>query len=334
MKNVNILGVDVSKDHLDICLLQDGKVTCQVKIKNTLKEISRNVKLLSRQGVEMGSAVFCMEHTGVYNNILLGYIAKNGYQAWVESARQIILSGGMTRGKSDKVDAMRIALYAHRNLERAKFWKPKRSNLEKLAALLKSRKRMVKVKNQLAVALKEDKKFVPKEVAAINERVNRGPLKALIAAIDKVDLEIKNLIKADEIFSHQSALIKSVPGVGEIIAATTIVKTNEFIDFTDPRRYACQAGVAPFDHLSGSSIRGRSKVSHMADKTLKTLLHLAAMAAIRKKGELQDYYLRKVNEVKNKMCVLNAIRNKIVQRIFAVINRGTPYQIFNNFDLV
>jgi hypothetical protein len=62
-------------------------------------------------------------------------------------------------------------------------------------------------------------------------------------------------------------------------------------------------------HSSGSSIRGKTRVDHHARKSLKTLLHLAAMSALQVKGELQDYYQRKVNEGKNKMLVINALRN-------------------------
>src|SRR5690606_36505633 len=97
----------------------------------------------------------------------------------------------------------------------------------------------------------------------------------------------------------------------------------------------CQAGVAPFEHSSGKSIRGKTRVSHMADKSIKTLFHLAAMAVLnRKSSELKDYYERKIAAGKNKMSVLNAIRNKIIQRIFAVVQRGAPYQKFNKMVLV
>lgn len=87
----------------------------------------------------------------------------------------------------------------------------------------------------------------------------------------------------------------------------------------------CHAGVAPFEHRSGSSVRGKTRVSHHARKRLKSLFHLAAMSSIRAKGELRDYYQRKVGEGKNKMLVLNAVRNKIIHRIYAVVRRGEKY---------
>lgn len=66
---------------------------------------------------------------------------------------------------------------------------------------------------------------------------------------------------------------------------------------------------APVRYKSGSSVRGKTGVSQHARKRLKSLFHLAAMSAIQVKGELRDYYLRKVAEGKNKMLVLNAVRN-------------------------
>lgn len=73
-------------------------------------------------------------------------------------------------------------------------------------------------------------------------------------------------------------------------------------------------------------IRGKERVSSYADKAIKTTLHLAAMSAIRLKNDLREYYLRKVAEGKNKMSILNAVRNKIVHRIYAVIKNQTIYK--------
>ena len=82
---------------------------------------------------------------------------------------------------------------------------------------------------------------------------------------------------------------------------------------------------APVRYRSGTSIRGKTRVSHQARKRLKSLFHLGAMSVIRGPGELQDYYQRKVAEGKNKMLVLNAIRNKLIHRVYAVVRQGKKY---------
>ena len=117
----------------------------------------------------------------------------------------------------------------------------------------------------------------------------------------------------------------SVPGIGMATATEIVIATNEMKTITEPKKMACHAGVAPFNYQSGSSVRGRPGVSQHARKRLKSLFHLGAMAAIRAKGELQDYYHRKVKEGKNKMLVLNAVRNKLIHRVYAVVARGEKY---------
>ena len=77
--------------------------------------------------------------------------------------------------------------------------------------------------------------------------------------------------------------------------------------------------MAPFTYSSGTSLRSKAKVSAKASKTLKTLLHMAALAAVKVQGDMRTYYERKVGEGKNKMSVLNAVRNKIIHRVFAVV---------------
>ena len=120
--------------------------------------------------------------------------------------------------------------------------------------------------------------------------------------------------------------MQSIPGVGQITSWNMIVKTNEFKTITDPRKMACYCGVAPFENTSGTSVFGRNRVSLLADKDMKKLLHLGAMSAIRLKNDLQVYYLRKVKEGKNKMAVLNAVRNKIIHLIFAIVKSENLFQ--------
>jgi transposase len=326
MKFKNFIGIDVSKETLDICILQEGVIQ-EERIGNSAKEIRKFF-----QKVTGAETLICMEHTGIYNNLLLNHFNKQKYNVWVESARQIKLSLGTVRGKSDKLDAKRIAYYCFRNHDVAKLWEPKREVIQSLKMLLKTRSRLTKVKSQLSVAMKESKRFISKEIYKINETLHKKPLVEIQKALKNVDEQIKRLIYEDQHLARLLKLVKSVEGIGDVVAVNILVKTNEFKDYNDPRKFACHAGVAPFEHSSGKSIRGKTKVSHMADKSLKKLLHLSAMSVI-KKGELAEFYNRKVANGKNKMSVINAVRNKLIARIFAVVKRQTPYLKFNNFAL-
>jgi transposase len=116
-----------------------------------------------------------------------------------------------------------------------------------------------------------------------------------------------------------------------VLSWNIIAKTNGFKSIQTARKFACYAGVVPFEHQSGTSVWRKPKVSVYADKSLKSLLHMAAMSAIRLKNDLRAYYQRKVQDGKNKMLVLNAVRNKIIQRVYAVIKNQTPYK--NSLEL-
>ncbi|MFA6517579.1 MAG: transposase, partial [Bacteroidia bacterium] len=102
------------------------------------------------------------------------------------------------------------------------------------------------------------------------------------------------------------------------------VYTRCFSTFDNARQLACYAGVAPFEYTSGTSIRGKTRVSPMANKKLKVLLSMCALNAKKADPEIGLYYLRKTEEGKNPMSVINAIRNKLILRVFATVKRGTP----------
>jgi len=114
-----------------------------------------------------------------------------------------------------------------------------------------------------------------------------------------------------------------VTGIGYVPGCTPIVRTYEFNSFYNAKKVACTAGIAPFEHTSGSSVRGKTRVSHRAHKDLRTALHLTAFGAVRSKGVAQEYDVREVAEWKNKMLVLNAVRNKLVHQDNTVILDNT-----------
>jgi transposase len=326
MKKTNFIGIDVSKGTLDICLVRDNSVVDQMKVTNDLPGIKQAFGRLRKLGVKKLNSCCCMEHTGIYNLPLLNYLWSRKYSIWLERALQIKQSMGAVRGKSDKIDAVRIAQYAFKNQLDARYWEPEREEILRLKMLLADRRRLINAKKQLSVPLKEGIGFMDKTSLKFSEKLSRPVITALERSIAQAEKEINRLIQQDSQLKHLNALITSVQGVGPVTAAHVITTTNEFLDYNNPKKYSCYSGIAPFPHTSGSSIRGRYRVSHLANKTMKTLLHLSAMAAIHAKGELQDFYRRKVAEGKNKMSVINAVRNKLILRIFSVVKRNEPYR--------
>ena len=176
----------------------------------------------------------------------------------------------MVRGKSDRIDAKRIAAYACKNREQLKFWSPQRQAVQKLKALLVVRERLVKAKVQIQTPLNESHEFIEGSICKTMAKCCQKTLKALSEDIDKIEHEIDVLLAQDQNLSEQMKYATSVTGIGKITAANVIVSTGEFKRIAEPKKFACYSGIAPFEHTSGSSIRGRARVSKMANMTIKS----------------------------------------------------------------
>ena len=270
--------------------------------------------------------IVCMEHTGIYCFPLLDYLTKNTINVCVEPAIQIKQSQGMARGKNDKIDARRIAQYAYKNRQELKFWKPQRTSIQKLKALLVLRERLVKTKILMETPVNETREYIDEPIRKVIIKNCRASINALAKDIIKVEKEIHALVESDTQLKEQYDWAKSVPGVGMITALNVIVSTGEFQRISEARKFACHAGVAPFENESGSSKKARPRVSKLANMNLKKLLHMAAMSAIQCSEEMKVFYERKVAEGKNKMNVINAVRNKLISRIFSCVKNRRMYQ--------
>jgi transposase len=335
MEIKNFIGIDVSKNTLDISIVVEGKVLSHQCIGNNTKEIRGKVsKMLKQNNASFSDTIFCMEHTGIYNNPLVKWLSTNSGKIWIESGIQISRSMGMVRGKNDKVDSQRIALYAYSNQHKMTLKKLPRLVIEKITSLLSQRLRYMKSKKQLSVPVIEQQEFMDKEIVKHMHRSTLKVIKVLDEQIQAVEKSILELIHSDENLKKLYKLINSVDGIGFVTAAYVITTTNEFLSITEAKKYACYSGVVPFEYSSGVSIKGRNRVSHMANKHMKQLFHMASMSAIQSNEELKQYYQRKVAEGKNKMSVINAVRNKLVLRIFSCVKNERMFEKKYQYSLV
>lgn len=320
------VGIDIAKDTLDWAVCTQQGVTFNTHTDNTIAGIKIALtQLKALPSWNTKQAVFCMEHTGLYNAHLLELLYELKLPIWLESSLQIKQAGGMQRGKTDKVDAGRIAQYAYRFRDQMRLWEPPREVIQTLAFLSATRQRLNQAYNLLAVPVAEQETFVSRSLQKMLKSNVKKSLEALKEEQKAIDQQIHQIIQADARLKEVFALMVSVPGIGPVIATELLIVTNEMQTINEPKKLACHAGVAPFDYRSGSSIRGRSKVSHQARKRLKSLIHMGTMSAIQVKGDLQDYYQRKTGEGKHNMLVLNAVRNKLIHRVCAVVRRGEKY---------
>ena len=322
MKFKNIIGIDTGKSSIDFSFLENGEKKKIGIVENSVKKLELFFMDLK---IDVKETLFCMEHTGIYNFHLLSVLQNHGANIWLENPIQIKRSMGMTRGKNDKIDAFRISKYAYLHQERAKLWQPTRLVIQNLKLLMSQRSRLNKAKKLIEIPVVESKEFIAKDQYKLLKQNCKSTLTGIKKDLALVTAQIKKIIESDDTLKELFKYVASVPNVGLITATAIIVSTNEFQKIDTARKFACHAGVAPFEYTSGSSVRGKTRISHLADKELKTVLHLATLSAISRPGELRDYFVRKVKEGKNKMLVINAIRNKLIHRVFACVRDQRKY---------
>jgi transposase len=171
----------------------------------------------------------------------------------------------------------------------------------------------------------ENKDFMEKEVYDVVASTNNVIIKQLKKTLKSIEEKMHAIIAEDENLKLQYQLVTSIPGIGMQTAVYLLIATKGFDAFDNWRQLACYAGVAPFPNQSGTSLKGKTKVHHLADKKLKSLLNMCALVAVRYDKELKKYYERKVGAGKPKMLVINNVRGKLLARVFAVVNRKTPF---------
>lgn len=325
-KKKYFIGIDISKDHLDVALtsIQSSGEFKDKKVENGFKGFDAIQSWLLDQGHELYDCLFCMEHTGTYGLLLFAWLSQLGIDYCVEPGIKIKRSLGIARGKNDKVDARRIADYACTNKAKLVPFKMPSGLLLQLKQLLTYRDQQTKIKVSLQNSLKNHNQY--RRVSGIQHISDeiRSQINEYDQRIKRIDKQMIELIKSDETLRKNFELATSVKGVGLIITAFMLVATNNFTSFENGRKFACYSGIAPFENSSGKH-KGKTKVSHMANKRIKALLSNGANCACQYDLEIKNYYDRKIREGKEHRVVINSIRCKLVNRIFATIKRQTPH---------
>ena len=324
------IGVDISKDTLDAAVYpaKDKKMDF-LHFDNTQKGLMLMMSWLKRRGIKASEMVICAEHTGVYTNPLIAFADKKGLALSLNSPLDIKRSMGIARGKNDVVDAGRIAEYAHSHKDKLKLYEKPSDVIKKLQYLLTERRQYMRQRTALINLDCAMGKYGTPETRSRNE----SALHHCEKLVKKVEDQMLSLIHSDPDVQRNYDLVSSVKGIGLVNAINTIVYTNNFKSFETPRQYACYIGVAPFDHTSGISVKGRTQVSKICRTQQKAELSMAARSAIVSDPGLRKYYLRKMKEKgaakEAHGVVLNAVKFKIILRMFAVVRSGEPYKVLN-----
>lgn len=321
-KTKTIIGIDVSKATLDVYIHSTKKhfiVSNDTKGFTSLLEI-----IMTSSKYKVSDLFICFECTGRYSKMLAAFLQSEKITFVMASALDIKKSLGLTRGKDDKIDAKRIATYAHEKFDRLKPTILPGRKIDQIKSLLSLREKLIKHRTAYKNGICDLFDCYSEGETDLIRDIQKRQIEKLTEEIELIEETIKDIIRNDESLKANYKLIISIKGVGQIIAFYVIAITENFTTFSNHRSFACYAGIAPFAYSSGT-VKGKSHVHQYANKQIKSLLNMGAMSAIQYSREIKLYYDKRVNAGKNKMSTINIIRNKIVSRIFAVVRRGTPY---------
>lgn len=327
MKPKFFVGLDISKDTIDAALVGVGDTVHRYKVKNNATAITGLLKTIRLEhGCSRGNTLLCAEDMGIFTKPLVSAATKKGMQVCLENPYRINRSQGIVRGKDDSKDAERIALYLQKNHASLRYYRQPRPCMVKLRELNTIRQRLVRVRKTLTTGDKLDSHFLTPKERKLKMSYWESTLESLNQDLENIHMLMRGVIENDERLSELNRIMVSIPRVGEVLSRNMLIYTNEFLNFPTAKHFASYCGVAPFAWLSGSSIIGKPRISPIANREMKSLLHLSAIGYTRMPDTaLGKFYLRKVQEGKNKMSILNAIRNKIIQRIFACVLTGQLY---------
>ena len=330
MKKNYFAGIDVSKQTVDVAfIIREGEQKtspCWKVFDNNDHGLNQMKTWLQQNDVPLNEdTLFVIENTGLYHRHLANFCNKHQLRLCIENGAQVKWSLGIARGKSDKVDSRRLAVYALRFADRLKPAAVLHEGIQAIKDLITLRNRHMVQLRSLQTHLKELKLTTNVKQVKELEKIHAPLIKAVKAVIKKTEAAIAKKIAANELTQQQYKLLLSIPCIGPITASYLIACTNAFSNCSSGKQLACYCGVVPFEYQSGISIKGKHHVHKMANKNLKALLHLCALSSIKYVTELKDYFNRKVEEGKHKMSIINAIRNKLILRVFAVIKNNKPF---------
>lgn len=317
----HFVGCDVSKDTLDFALYERGKdyrsfEHCRVS--NSLEGFQSMRKWLRGLKVKLTDAVLAMEHTGYYSVALAEWCFKKGYTFVFLHPLDVKNACGRGRNKTDKVDSQFIADYVYTMREKLEPSSPESPLIKSLRQLRNERRLAVNARTAFILQSK-----------SLNDKTASNRMSRMIAELDKqvkaIEKQIMAVINSDESLKKNYDLLLSIKGIGMINAITTIVATGNFTRFQTARQYAKFCCVAPLSYQSGTSIKNGNHISKAGHNDIKAILTEAARSAIIHDKQLKVYYQRKRADGKTHGCVMNAVKFKIICRIFAVIQRQTPY---------
>jgi len=304
-------GVDISKDVFDVY----GSSTGHHQYKNDETGFKKFLKYLPKE------SLVAMEATGYYHYRLAQFLYKSNVVVSVINPLSIkrFIQMKLAKVKTDKSDAKAICEYALINeVPIYNALTDVQSECLQLFRLLD-----VYLKHRTATKNKihgEEVLGIPSKFVYRSLRRNK---KHLNSEIKSIEAKILSLVKEDH--QQQLSLLTSVPGIGPKTALFLIIVTDGFSKFETASQLCSYAGITPIIRESGSSVRGRPRISKVGNRKLRNLLFLCSFNSCKHNKGCRELYERIVNKGKSKKLALIAVANKLLKQCFAIAKSGRPY---------
>jgi transposase len=252
---------------------------------------------------------------------LAQYLKDKGYIVSVVNPLSVkrFIQMKLSKVKTDKSDAKAICEYAFVN--EVPLYTGKNQNQAECLQIL----RMLEVYTKQSTALKNKvhgEKTLGKPSKIVYHSLNRM-LKTIKKEVLVLEKRLLELVKEEQL--EQLTLLKSIPGMGVKTAMMLIVMTDGFEQFENSKQLCSYIGITPTIRQSGSSVRGRSRISKMGNRELRSLLFLCSFSAYKYNKSCKDLYDRIVAKGKSKKLALIAVSNKLLKQAFAIAKSGLPY---------
>lgn len=311
----SILGIDVAKAKLDVALqLVDGKIRSKV-VDNTPQGFAVLSTWLNKYGVT--DLHVCMEATGIYWEAVAEFLADAGHKVSVINPAQIKAFGAaeLVRTKTDRVDARLIARFCM--AQHPEPWQAPSPAIRELRALVARRDALNAMRTQ-----ESNRLLVAREAVRAGIETHLAYLEKAIAEIDAV---LRQKIDDDPSLKEQRALLDSVPGLGDKTIPVLLSYYGGAPRFDNAREAAAFAGLDPRQHESGSSVRGKPRLSKVGHAPLRRALYMPAMVATTRTVWGRAFRDRLAAAGKPPMLILGAMMRKLVHVAFGVLKSGKPF---------
>jgi transposase len=284
MDNFYVVGVVVSKNKLDYCLMSNDIVLKQGTTVNETSAIRLIFDLFIKEfELSNEQILICAEHSGQYNYPLIYCCECDRYKLWLENPNLIkIYCSGLQQGKNYRLSPKQIAIYGSRNADKIKLRRQPVSEVEHLKQLHIELEMLEVDSAKLHSQLVDQKNYMSEEVFNINATRLINLLRGLEDAIATIKSEIKCIFADNSFLSEQMELLTSIENVDTELALKMIVETDAFTRFENCRQFCSHAGIAPLNKILKINEHSAHIINPKSDKGIKTILNQTALSIVKK----------------------------------------------------